>query len=266
MPIVSDLLSVATEPAGATIYLTRLTLGEPSRPRQRQRLGVTPIERLEIARGSYLLAIELEGYAPVERPISGFTDTLGRDRFLSPPVRVVETLLPASAVPDRMVFVPGGDYRLVAWGRPTDTRPKLADYFIDKYEVSNQDYREFIRPAGTSRRNTGSTRSSRMVACVSWEDAMKTFIDRTGLPGPRGWSQQGFPPALADHPVTGVSWYEAAAYAAFEGKNCRRFFSGRRRRATATRPRRSTGCRGARCCPAIDRCTARTSTARRRCR
>jgi dienelactone hydrolase len=47
---------------------------------------------------------------------------------------------------------------------------------------------------------------------------MKAFRDRTGLPGPRSWSSQEFPPALADHPVTGVSWYEAAAYAAFRGK------------------------------------------------
>ena len=47
---------------------------------------------------------------------------------------------------------------------------------------------------------------------------MKAFTDRTGLPGPRGWSSQGFPLAQADHPVTGVSWYEAAAYAAFRGK------------------------------------------------
>ena len=218
MPIVSDLLSVTTEPAGATIYLTRLTLGEPSRPPQRQRVGVSPIEGLEIARGSYLLAIELEGYTPVERPISGFTDTLGRDRFLSPPVRVVQTLLPASAVPDRMVFVPGGDYRLVSWGRPTDTRPKLADYFIDKYEVSNQDYREFVQAAGYLKKEYWKHPFTENGRVLSWDDAMKTFIDRTGLPGPRGWSQQQFPPALADHPVTGVSWYEAAAYAAFRGK------------------------------------------------
>ena len=47
---------------------------------------------------------------------------------------------------------------------------------------------------------------------------MKVFTDRTGLAAPRNWSQRQFPPGLADHPVTGVSWYEAAAYAAFRGK------------------------------------------------
>jgi hypothetical protein len=43
-------------------------------------------------------------------------------------------------------------------------------------------------------------------------------VDRTGLPGPRGWSGQEFAPGEARHPVTGVTWYEAAAYAEFVGK------------------------------------------------
>ena len=28
---------------------------------------------------------------------------------------------------------------------------------------------------------------------MSWEEAMKVFVDRTGLPGPREWSNQSFP-------------------------------------------------------------------------
>jgi dienelactone hydrolase len=47
---------------------------------------------------------------------------------------------------------------------------------------------------------------------------MQEFVDRTGLPGPRSWSNQIFPDGQADHPLTGITWYEAAAYAAFRGK------------------------------------------------
>ena len=44
MPIVSDLVSVTTTPAGATVYLTRSVPNEPGRPIQRQRIGSTPID------------------------------------------------------------------------------------------------------------------------------------------------------------------------------------------------------------------------------
>ena len=47
---------------------------------------------------------------------------------------------------------------------------------------------------------------------------MRLFTDRTGLPGPRAWSGQNVPEGKANHPVTDVTWYEAAAYAAFRNK------------------------------------------------
>src|SRR4030042_4583335 len=47
---------------------------------------------------------------------------------------------------------------------------------------------------------------------------MKEFIDRTGRPGPSTWEGGTYPDGQEEFPVTGVSWYEAAAYAAFAGK------------------------------------------------
>ena len=37
-------------------------------------------------------------------------------------------------------------------------------------------------------------------------------------PRPRSWSNQAFGDGKADYPVTDITWYEAAAYAAFRGK------------------------------------------------
>ena len=44
------------------------------------------------------------------------------------------------------------------------------------------------------------------------------FVDGTGRPGPATWESGSYPAGQDDYPVVGVSWYEAAAYAAFVGK------------------------------------------------
>src|SRR6185436_17855173 len=55
-----------------------------------------------------------------------------------------------------------------------------------------------------------------------WEAAiwpgMVEFVDQTGRPGPRLWSEGKHPPSLAEHPVVGISWYEATAYSRWIGK------------------------------------------------
>ena len=50
-----------------------------------------------------------------------------------------------------------------------------------------------------------------------WPSLMR-FTDRTGRPGPRDWENGKFPAGKADHPVVGVCWYEAVAYARWVGK------------------------------------------------
>ncbi|HEV2829261.1 MAG TPA: SUMF1/EgtB/PvdO family nonheme iron enzyme, partial [Pyrinomonadaceae bacterium] len=217
MPTISQTISVKTDPAGAEVYLKRY-VPEASGDIPRTLAGTTPLTDLRIARGQYILYVEKSGYAKTERSISGAIAHSGTLVVLPGSINIQEKLLPADKVPESMVFVPGGDYRLVAWARPTEARVPLNDYFIDKYEVSNREYKEFINAGGYLKKQYWQHPFAKDGKPLAWDEALKEFKDRTGLPGPRDWSNQNFPEGKADYPVANISWYEAAAYAAFRGK------------------------------------------------
>lgn len=217
MPTIADTLSVTSDPAGAEVYLKRFTPGAV-KPPERQRIGNTPITNLRIGRGQYILYLEKDGYAKTEQTISGAILQAAGLSVIPPPLKVEQRLLAAEKTPDRMIFVPGGEYRLVAWERPTEQKVRLDDYFIDKYEVSNQDFKEFVSAGGYLKKQFWKYPFVKDGKPISWDEAMREFKDRTALPGPRSWSNQNFPDGKAGYPVTDVTWYEAAAYAEFKGK------------------------------------------------
>ena len=218
IPTIADSLSVTSEPAGAAVYLRRFDPDKDGRFPERQRIGTTPISNAQIARGQYVLSVEKDGFASNEQSISGAILHSGNLTITPPPLQVNVRLFEADKMPERMVHVPGGDYRLAAWERPTEQRVRLDDFFIDKFEVSNQDYKNFINAGGYLKKQFWKYPFVKDGKSLSWEDAMNEFKDRTGLPGPRSWTNQNFPDGKAGYPVTDVTWYEAAAYAAFKGK------------------------------------------------
>jgi eukaryotic-like serine/threonine-protein kinase len=48
---------------------------------------------------------------------------------------------------------------------------------------------------------------------------MALFHDATGQPGPKDWVQGQYAKGQDSFSVTGISWYEAAAYAEFAGQS-----------------------------------------------
>lgn len=216
MPVIADNISVTTEPAGARVYLKRFTLDEAA---PRKLIGTTPISKLTIARGEYLMTIEKEGFAPFERTISDVL-TLTGNTMVPPdePSDFKIKLVEAAKLPDQMVLIPGGSYKLASRTRPTNARVDLDDFFIDKYEVTNREFKEFISAGGYFKPEFWKQPFVKDGRTLSFDDAMKEFRDRTSLPGPRSWSGQNFPEGKAEHPVTDITWHEAAAYAAFRGK------------------------------------------------
>jgi len=83
-------------------------------------------------------------------------------------------------------------------------RPKhrvyLDTYSIDRYPITCGQYQEFI--------NAGGYQNPEW-----WSDAGWQWQQQAQLTQPLYWHN-----AIADHPVSGVSWYEAQAYAQFVGK------------------------------------------------
>lgn len=218
MRTVADDLSVITDPPGAKVYLKRFAPDEAGKFPARQFIGTTPINHQQIARGSYVVSMEKEGYAGLERTASGSLLNLEGMLVPSQPIRLEAKLAEAAQVLARMSLIPGGEYRLVSWLRPSIERVRLGDYFIDKYEVTNREYKEFINAGGYRKREFWRHKFVKDGRELAWEEAITGFKDQTGLPGPRSWKNQEIPDGKAEYPVTDISWYEAAAYAAFRGK------------------------------------------------
>jgi formylglycine-generating enzyme required for sulfatase activity len=215
MPEITDDLPVTSDPPGAEVYLRRFLQDASGHFPPRQLVGTTPIHQLRIPRGSYLMYIEKNGYVPIQRTLStasyhAYVGTRG--------VSIEHKLIESANAPERMVFVPGGTYKLLAYGRPTETPVELDDFFIDKFEVTNREYKQFVSAGGYMKKDYWKYPFVKQGKSLGWEEAMREFRDQTGLPGPRGWVSEDYPAGQADYPVTGTTWYEAAAYATFRGK------------------------------------------------
>lgn len=106
-------------------------------------------------------------------------------------------------VPEGMVLIPAGAFEMGRNDGPKDERPRHTVYvdafYIDRYEVTNAQYRQFIR------------------ANPQWqkENIAERFHDGTYL---RLWNKNDYPVGRGDYPVNYVSWYAAMAYAQWAGK------------------------------------------------
>jgi dienelactone hydrolase len=118
-----------------------------------------------------------------------------------------------------MTFIPGGEYRLVGWGNVVDAPARLDDFLIDRFEVTNREFKEFVTAGGYLSKDHWKHALIKEGRELSWDEAMRELRDRTGLPGPRSWSSQSYPQGRDEHPVTDITWYEAAAYCSFRGKS-----------------------------------------------
>ena len=98
---------------------------------------------------------------------------------------------------------------------------EVGGFWIDRFEVTNRQFQAFLDAGGYRDRRYWKQPILEQGKALAWDDAMKAFHDRTGKPGPATWEGGHYPPDQGDYPVRGVSWYQAAAFAEFAGKEAR---------------------------------------------
>ena len=118
----------------------------------------------------------------------------------------VSIIFGASAKDEKeLIFIPAGTFTMGNDSRAADERPVhkvyLEAYYIGKYEVTNAEYYDFWR--------------SLRVSNIEMEQEKHTPENFTHLPYIGDWPARAekFP----NHPVVGVSWQDARAYAEWKG-------------------------------------------------
>ena len=206
-------LTIRSEPAGARVYAKPYSLPDG----EWELLGETPIEERSYAAGVLRVRIEKDGYEPLQ--------DLYWNRLFESDKRGY-TLRRAGSVPEDMAWVPASGPRLPdAAGEGlhmpgVEHLPARAtgDFFVDRYEVTNRAYKRFVQAGGYEKEEYWQEPFVEGARTLTWREAIARFRDRTQRAGPATWEVGDFPEGRGDDPVTGVSWYEAAAYAAFAGK------------------------------------------------
>jgi dienelactone hydrolase len=194
---ISHPISIRTTPPGASVYVKPYT--DPDSPWLL--IGQSPLENFMLAMGYYRWKITKPGFTTLE----------GAAGIQSSSIEFV--LDPEGSVPKDMVHVPGGRSRVFGL-----RSLHVDNYWMDKYEVTNRQFKEFIDKGGYQNRQYWRQEFVKNGRVLSWDQAMAEFRDATGRPGPSTWEVGDYPRGHEDFPVAGVSWYEAAAYAEFAKK------------------------------------------------
>jgi dienelactone hydrolase len=179
-------------------------------------VGTTPTDTVRLPNGVALYRFEKGGFRTA---YSLFHSNRALVNFGYLPA--MELSLDSVAAPHpEMARVPGGHTRAFLVGADGATPLQLAEYRMDRFEVSNSAYKDFVDAGGYANHEFWEHEfEGEDGRPISFEAAMARFTDRTGRPGPATWEAGTFPQGGGDLPVGGVSWYEAAAYAKFAGKS-----------------------------------------------
>jgi serine/threonine protein kinase/cephalosporin-C deacetylase-like acetyl esterase len=196
-------INIKTEPSEVNIYMKDYK----SPDSEWEFMGISPLDSIRVPIGIFRWKMEKEGYETVLAAASTWDiAVIGKNLLI--PNDLIRILDQKGTIPPGMVRVPGAQVPL----------GKLDDFFIDRYEVTNRQYEAFVNSDGYKNKIYWKHEFITDGKVLSWEKAITEFVDQTGRPGPATWQAGDYPEGQGDYPVSGISWYEAAAYAAFVEK------------------------------------------------
>ena len=201
-------IDIDSDPPGADVFMKNYSA--PDQPWKH--VGVTPISNSRVPVGIFRWKFEKEGYETVSAAASSWDISLGgrlTNEDLLHPNSIFRKL-------DRIGEVPPGMVRVAGTQTP---QGEIQDFFIDRYEVTNAEFKKFVLDGGYRNKDYWQHDIVEDGKVINWEEGITRFVDTTGRPGPSSWLGGTYPDGMANHPVSGVSWYEAAAYAEYVGRS-----------------------------------------------
>ncbi|HQR37405.1 MAG TPA: bifunctional serine/threonine-protein kinase/formylglycine-generating enzyme family protein [Blastocatellia bacterium] len=116
----------------------------------------------------------------------------GQANVNKPPVTNTGGTTATGTAPEGMILIKGATFKMGTDDPTAEDSDKpahdvtLKDYYIDTYEVTNEEYQQFVK--------------------------------QTGYKPPKDWTGTDFPSGEAKFPVRNVTWYDADEYAKWAGK------------------------------------------------
>jgi eukaryotic-like serine/threonine-protein kinase len=204
-PAIATTMSIDTEPAGAEVFWK-----DYDAPTEDWRLaGVTPFESVKVPRNYLYVEIRKKGYQTIEFAGPGLFSG-----------KIVQHLRmdELGSLPENMVRVPTTTTGMNIVGLEKHGGKEVPEFLMDKFEVTNKEFKAFVDAGGYSNKAYWVFPILDGGKEIPLKGALATFTDQTGRQGPATWEAGSYPDGTENHPVTGVSWYEAAAYAAYAKK------------------------------------------------
>lgn len=180
-------------------------------------IGTTPLQGFNLPRGVISLRLEKEGFET--RLITEANPSFTFKNHPIPPSFEITPLsmYPKGSVPEGMVPVDAGNFIPALIGEGIQEY-NLSAYYIDKNEVTNKEYKEFVDANGYEIFQYWADMDFILNGeSLSWEEAREKMIDSTGVFGPANWEIGSYKDGEENLPVTGITWYEAQAYARYKG-------------------------------------------------